>query len=282
MRSLLREPLLHFAVLGAALFAAYGVLQPASSDATEIVVSAGQLQAIEAQFRATRQRPPSETEMQALVENYVREEVMFREGVAIGLDRDDPVIRNRVKQKMEFVGEDTLALEPTDADLAAYLEANREQFEIPAALSFEQIFFDPDRRGQNLDRALASALERLRRGTTADGMGDRTLLAARMEAAMPGDVSAAFGAEFAAAVAALPAGTWQGPVRSSFGMHLVRVSWRGTATMPTLAEARDVVAREWTRARTMEMREKFYTSLRDRYTVRVEAAAPANARAGAR
>ena len=282
MRALLREPLLHFAVLGAVLFGAYGLLRPASTDPTEIVVSAGQLQAIEAQFRATRLRPPSEAEMQTLVENYVREEVMFREGVALGLDRDDPVIRNRVKQKMEFVGEDTLALEPTDADLAAYLESNRELFEIPAAITFEQIFFDLARRGPQLERDLASALESLRRGTPADRVGDRTLLTARMEKSLPRDVSAAFGAEFAAALAALPAGTWEGPVRSSFGMHLVRVTWRGTATMPTLAEARDVVAREWTRARTVEMREKFYTSLRERYTVRVEAAAPANARAGAR
>jgi hypothetical protein len=282
MHRLLREPLLHFAVLGAALFVADGVLRPGSSDATEIVVSAGQLEAIEAQFRATRQRPPSEAEMQALVEHYVREEVMFREGIALGLDRDDPVIRNRVKQKMEFVGEDTLALEPTDADLAAYLEANREQFEIPAAVSFEQIFFDPERRGPQLERDLAASLAGLRDGRRADRLGDATLLTRRMEQALPREVSAAFGAEFAAAVAALPTGTWQGPVRSSFGIHLVRVSWRGTATMPTLAEAREEVAREWTRARSLEMREQFYSSLRARYTVSVEAVAPSNARAGTR
>jgi PPIC-type PPIASE domain len=283
MRRLLREPLLHFAVLSAALFVAYALIRRDDPQTTEIVVSGDQFAAIEAQFRATWQRPPTETEMQALVENHIRDEILFREGLAMGLDRDDLVIRNRVKQKMEFVGEDTLVPEPTEADLAAYFEQHRAGFEIPAAVSFEQVFFDPERRGVGLDAGVAGALEALTRGHSASGMGDRTLLASRMERAMSADVSAAFGAEFTTAIGTVPVGVWQGPVRSSFGLHLVRVSWRGAATVPTLADARDVVTREWTRARTLEARRTFYESLRARYTVRVETMAPThNASAGAR
>lgn len=283
MRRLLREPLLHFAVLGAALFGAYAFVRGDASPTTEIVVSGDQLAAIEAQFRATWQRPPTEAEMQALVERQVRDEVLFREGLAMGLDRDDPVIRNRVKQKMEFVAEDSLVPEPTEADLAEYLEQHRADFEIPAAVTFEQVFFDPERRGKGLDADVAAALAALTRGRSASETGDRTQLPSGMARAMPADVTASFGTEFTTAIATIPVGVWQGPVRSSFGLHLVRVSWRGTATVPTLADARDVVTREWTRARTLEVRRTFYESLRARYTVRVESMAPiTNASAGAR
>ncbi|HSF15097.1 MAG TPA: peptidylprolyl isomerase [Vicinamibacteria bacterium] len=282
MRRWLREPLLHFLVLGAALFAVYALVRPSRSDSSEIVVSAGRVAAIEAQFRGVWQRPPTEAELAALVDTYVREEVLYREGVARGFDLDDPVIRNRVRQKVEFLAEDTFSAEPTDADLAAYLAQHREQFEIPAAVSFEQVFFDPARRGAGLDRDVAEALAALGRGAAAAGLGDRTILPGRMEHALPPDVSSTFGREFSANLDGVPVGVWHGPVRSTYGTHLVRVIERGTPTMPSLADARHVVAREWTRARTVEMRERFYQSLRSQFTVTIESASDANARAGDR
>jgi len=281
-RRWLREPLLHFALLGALLFATYALVRPSRSDSSQIVVSAGRVAAIEAQFKGIWQRPPTEVELRALVDNYVREEVLYREGVARGFDLDDPVIRSRVRQKVEILAEDALSAEPTDADLAEYLAQHRVEFEIPAAVSFEQVFFDPAGRGAGLDRDVAGALAALRRGATADGLGDRTMLPGRMDRALPSDVHSTFGREFGDNLAAVPVGAWQGPVRSTYGMHLVRVIERGTPTMPSLADARDVVAREWTRARTVEMRERFYQSLLRRYTVTIEPAAEASARAGGR
>lgn len=282
MRRWLREPLLHFVVLGAAIFAAYALVRPSRSGSSEIVVSAGRMAAIEAQFRGVWQRPPTEAELRALVDNYVREEVLYREGVARGFDLDDPVIRSRVRQKVEILAEDALSADPTDADLAAYLAQHREQFEIPAAVSFEQVFFDPARRRASLDRDMAGALAALRRGAKAAGLGDRTMLPGRIDHALPPDVNSTFGREFSENLAGVSVGTWQGPVRSTYGAHLVHVIERGTPTMPSLADARDVVAREWTRARTVEMRERFYQSLRSRYTVTIEPVSGANARAGGR
>lgn len=282
MRRWLREPLLHFVVLGAAIFAAYALVRPSRSDSSEIVVSAGRMAAIEAQFRGVWQRPPTEAELRALVDNYVREEVLYREGVARGFDLDDPVIRSRVRQKVEILAEDALSADPTDADLAAYLAQHREQFEIPAAVSFEQVFFDPARRGASLDRDMAGALAALRRGAKAAALGDRTMLPGRMDHALTPDVNSTFGREFSENLARVSVGAWQGPVRSTYGAHLVRVIERGTPTMPSLADARDVVAREWTRARTVEMRERFYQSLLSQYTVTIEPASDATARAGGR
>ena len=281
IRRVLREPLLHFAVLGAALFVGYGLVKPSSSGSEEIVVSAGQVASLEAQFQATWRRPPTDDERRALIESYVREEVLYREGVALGLDRDDQVIRNRVKQKVEVLSEDSLSTEPTEADLAQYLAAHAAEFAIPPPVTFEQVYFDPGRRGANLDRDLTAALAALRGGRGAQGIGDSTLLTARMDNALPSDIAARFGAEFAQGAATLPAGQWQGPIRSTYGFHLVRVIARGVPVVPTLADARDLVVREWNRARAVQVREQFYRSLRQRYTVTVEPAAMASTRSAA-
>ena len=138
IRRLVREPLIHFAVLGAALFGLYGVIRPPASDASAIVVSSDRIAAIAAQFRGTWQRPPSRDELNALVESYVREEVFYREGRALVIDCDDLIVRNRVKQKMEVLSEDALLAEPSEADLQKYLDEHREVFATPAALSFER------------------------------------------------------------------------------------------------------------------------------------------------
>jgi hypothetical protein len=282
MRRVLREPLLHFAVLGAALFFAYGLVRPATTDSDEIVVSAGQLASLEAQFLATWRRPPTDDERRAAIESYVREEVLYREGVALGLDRDDPVIRNRVKQKVEVLSEDALTAEPTEADLAQYLAAHPEQFAIPGAMTFEQIYFNPATRGAAIDRDLAAALAALRSGHASAGLGDRTMLAPRMDKALPTDIAGRFGEEFARGLSRQPAGQWQGPLRSTYGMHLVRVVSQEPPTPPTLDVSRDLVAREWHRAKMVAVREQFYRSLRQRYKVTIETAAMASSGTGAR
>ena len=136
----------------------------------------------------------------------MREEVLVREGLALGLDRDDQVIRNRIRQKVEVLSEDSLAVEPTDADLAKYLAARPDRFAIPAPVTFEQVYFDPAVRGDRLDRDVADALSALRSGARVTSLGDRTMLAPRLDNALPSDTSARFGTEFARQIEKAAAG----------------------------------------------------------------------------
>jgi len=268
MNRVVREPLLHFALLGGMLFGVYRLVSPAQPDTSRILISSEQIASVAAQFRGAWQRPPTHEELDRLVEARVRDEVLYREGLALGLDRDDPVVMNRVKQKMEVLSEDALTAEPTDAELQAYLDAHQQQFALPASTSFQQVYFNPSRRGSSLDSSVRRAHTILESGGFV--VGDRTMLPAQLERAVPADIDATFGATFEAAVRSLPIGTWSEPVRSSFGYHLVRVTARTDSTIPTLADARDVVAREWLRAHAVEARERLYQSLRARYSVAIE------------
>ena len=273
IRRLLREPLLHFALLGAAIFGAYRLIAPPVSDASEIVITADRIASITAQFSASHGgRPPHEEELRAAVDAYVRDEMLYREGLALGLDRDDPVVRNRIRQKADLLSEDALTSEPSDRDLEAYLAAHQAEFDIPGRVSFQQIYIDPGRhRGDDLTTIVTSIRQALTLGRQPGTLGDRTLLPATMTEALPHEVEAAFGNDFARQLAAIDGDGWQGPLTTSYGLHLVRITHRGEPTRATLADARDVVAREWSRAQTAKMKEQFYRMLARRYTVRVEA-----------
>jgi len=269
---LLREPLLHFALLGAAIFGAYRFVAPPASDASEIVITADRVAAITAQFSASHGgRPPREDELRGALDAYARDEMLYREGLALGLDRDDAVVRNRIRQKADLLSEDALSREPSDDELKAFLAANQAEFDIPARVSFEQIYIDPDRhRGEDPAAVVARIREALTLNEPSGGLGDRTLLPARMMEALPAEIEAVFGIEFAKQLAAIVGDGWKGPFTTSYGLHLVRITHRGEPTRATLADARDVVSREWSRAQTAKVKEQFYQTLARRYTVRVE------------
>src|SRR5262245_12825913 len=160
MKAWLREPLLHFLVIGAALFGLYRLVGGAEQGPREIVVSEAQVEALAQNFSRTWMRPPTAAEVRGLVDDYVKEEIYYREAIALGLDRDDTVIRRRLRQKMEFVSDDVAATrEPTEADLAAFLESNAESFADPPSLSFRQVFFSGDKRGAGAQSDARQALE---------------------------------------------------------------------------------------------------------------------------
>jgi hypothetical protein len=274
VRRLLQEPLLHFLLLGAALFAAYAILsRGGAGESGRIVVTQGQIESMATLFARTWQRPPDGEELRGLIRSYVREEVLYREGLALGLDRDDPVIRRRVGQKLEFVAENGEAAEPSDKDLQAYLDSHRAAFAVEPQFTFRQVYLDPRRH----EKALAADAERLlaelnRPGSGRDAaeLGDPTLLPHRLERASASEVKRVLGEDFAAALAKLAPGRWQGPINSGYGAHIVLVSVRTEARAPALAEVREVVKREWERARRVEASEKFYQKLLARYAVTVE------------
>lgn len=272
MGRLLREPLLHFLVLGALLFVVYGWMGGGVTDRTrEIVVDAGRIASLQAQFERVWQRPPTAAERAGLVETFVREEVLYREGLALGLDRDDPVIRRRVGQKMGFIADGLAPRAPTEQELQAWLDAHPADYEIEARTSLEQVFFDPQRHGAALDGELGRAQAALAGGAAAATIGDRTLLPAWLEHVPASEVERQFGRAFATAVAQLPVGAWE-PVRSGYGVHLVRVVAREDAHGPALGAVRAEVERDLLHARAQEANEAFYQELRARYTVRIEGA----------
>jgi len=280
MKKLLREPLLHFLLLGAAIFAAYSLGSKRRSDEPgKIVISAGQVAALAESFTLTWRRPPTREELEGLIRDRVQEEVYSREAVALGLDRDDTIIRRRLRQKMEFLTDDIAALaEPGDTDLAAYLLAHADTFRVQRQFTFRHVYLNPSRRGESLARDTGQLLAQLRRaGAQAEvlELGDPFLLEHEFQSLPDSELVKQFGEKFAAKLGELAPGQWQGPVESGYGVHLVWISERTEGRVPALAEVREAVRREWANARRLEMNEKFYHELLNRYIVTIEGPAPA-------
>jgi PPIC-type PPIASE domain len=275
IRKLAREPLLHFAAIGAAIFVAYSLIAVPTVDNSEIVVTADRIASLSAQFSAMHGgRPATEAELRGLIDAYVRDEMLYREGLALGLDRDDPVVRNRVRQKADILSGDAFSAEPTDADLQAYLDAHQRHFDIPGRVSFEQVYFDPARHREPIGEIAANALEGLADGESPQTLGDRTMLPSTMTRVMPTEILARFGEAFEQQLAQITDDHWHGPLVTTYGAHLVRVTWREPPTRATLANAREVLTREWSRAHAAQMKEAFYRTLATRYTVQIESADP--------
>lgn len=222
-----REPLLHFALIGAALFFVYGRLNPGVESEQRIVVTQAIVDELARQYEARWMRPASAHELANLVEAHVRDEILYREGVALGMDQDDPVIKRRVRQKLEVMSEEQFAAAPpSDAELSAYMAQNAARFTRPARLSFEQVYFDGTAPAAEVERTVAAAKAALARGASPAQLGRPTLLPREAEG-MPADLVARdFGPEFAHKLVQLPLAEWAGPVASSLGAHLVRVSAR--------------------------------------------------------
>ena len=270
---ILKDPLLHFLLLGTALFVAYGMLQkPGGDGSNEIVVTTGEIEHLAAGFAKIWQRPPSPQEMAGLVKARVREEVYYREAMALGLDKDDTVIRRRLHQKMEFIADDVAAnSEPTDAELSAYLQAHRDAFRVEPRLTFRQVYLDPEKHGKNLARDSAQLLATFRSigDQAAEEAGDPFMLGYEFTGPSS-EIAKQFGAGFVAKLSELSPGQWQGPIQSGYGMHLVLISKRTDAHLPALADVREVVRREWDNARRLQANEKFYQRLLQHYTVIIE------------
>jgi hypothetical protein len=271
MRTLLGEPMLHFLLIGIALFAAYQWRAPVDSNGHRIVITRGVVDDLVTQHVAAKGREPSSTELNHLIESYVRDEILYREGVRLGLERDDIVVKRRVRQKIEMIAEeDASTRAPSDVDLFAYLTANPARFVQPAILTFEQVFIGESTSGPAVVQAVAITREGLRSGTDPEKLGKPTLLPRRMTRTPVDLVARDFGASFAHALENVPVGEWVGPLDSSFGAHYVRVADRTPAAAPQLAAVRDQVVREWENERRQRARADAYTKMRGEYQVSIE------------
>jgi uncharacterized coiled-coil protein SlyX len=275
-----REPLVQFLGIGALLFLVFN-WRGGGPASTRIVITPGQIDAMAAGFARTWQRPPTEQEIKGLLDDYVREEIATREAMAMGLDRDDTVIRRRLRQKLEFAAEDTIdATPPTDAELRAWLAAHPDRLRVEPHLAFRQVYLNPDRRGASLEGDARRTLARLSAAgpdATIDALGDSTMLPSDVPRSSRTDVARQFGEEFADAVLKVETGRWVGPVASGYGQHLVFVRERQEGRVPALEDVRPIVEREFTADRRRRQLDAMYERLLEGYRVTIEkrAATPA-------
>jgi hypothetical protein len=265
---LLREPLVHFLAIGALMFGVYFVVSDRSRDPETIVVGRGEIGMMTAVFERTWKRAPTPDELKDLIDGYVRDEVLYREGVALGLDRDDQLIRKRVRQKVEYLAESMHGVpEPSEAALQGYLDKHGQQYAIPARLTFRQVYLGTNDADA---KVLLAQLHKLGDSDAAAELGVATQLDARMEEAPTFDIERVFGTKFAQALVAMPLDEWSGPLASEYGLHLVRVSGRIEQHKPALDEVREFVKRDWQRDELAAAKDKYFEGLLARHAVRIE------------
>lgn len=270
---ILREPLLHFLILGGLIFQlSEAAVEPVPGPAGTIVVGPERIEQLATGFISVWRRPPTEDELRAVIDEFIREEIYYREALALGLDRDDAVVRRRLRQKMEFLA-DTGAdlLRPGPGELEAYLSENEQDFRREPRLAFEQVYLGTVAKPAEI----SDAFNALRANEPADItlVGQRTLLPAGLRLSPPSLIDGTFGQGFFAGILELPLGTWAGPVESAYGLHLVRVTQNSPASVPSLDEIREAVLREWKAEKASEIRERQYNRLREQYVVEINASA---------
>jgi hypothetical protein len=275
LEKLIKEPLIHFLILGALLFALNNVVGDSSSTDADnsIVISDTEVEWMQSTWNKKWGRMPTDDELQGLIESYIREEVLYREGLAMGLDKDDTIIRRRLATKMEFLAKDIgQIVEPSEEEMQAYFEANIDRYMEPARISFSHIYFNMDNR----DNAMADARVALAKLLNSSGpssedwqLGDPFMLHYDYVLKSQTEVMQLFGSDFAEAVFRMQAGSWQRPVQSGYGMHLVFVKDVVAPREPSLDEVRDRVNNDLVTQRRTDSFETFYKSLRDKYDIEI-------------
>jgi peptidyl-prolyl cis-trans isomerase C len=271
----LGEPLLHFLLLGAALFAAYAYMQRGGGGiepSKRIALTLDDLRQLDMYFESQWQRPPTAEEFGHLVEDKVQEEILYREALAMGLDKDDTIVRRRMAQKMRFLAEDVAAAHaPTTEELRAWFEKNQDKLALPSRVSFRHLYFSPDRRGTQARDDAAKALAQLA-GQPEDAplaatLADPFMFQDYYRDRAPDYLGKEFGPQFAQAVERLALGSWQGPIESGFGWHLVFVDTLIPGRVPAFEEIEPDVKTAWLGEQKARAWEKAYKDLRAKYTV---------------
>jgi peptidyl-prolyl cis-trans isomerase C len=275
----LREPLLHFLVAGLLLFAAYRILHPELSmqtDVHRIELTTDDLQQLEVVWTAQWRRPPTPDEMHGLIESRVREEILYREALALGLDQGDTIVKRRLAQKMEFLTDDISAIRaPTSDELHAWYAKNSEHFAEPGRRSFRHVYFSTDRRGDRARQDAMNALVKLANKpadlpSTAT-IGDPFMFENYYGDRTPEQVASTFGSEFADAVTRLPPGSWQGPIESGLGWHLVFVTSVVPGRVPSYDEIEPDIKAGWIEEQRSESRRRAFDAMKARYEIRLPA-----------
>jgi len=275
LRKLLHEPLIHFLFIGIVLFALFGMVgEPESDRDNRLVVTQAHVDRLVKTFQKRWNRTPGQNEVNNLVEGFIRQEILYREALAMGLDKDDAVVRRRMAQKIEFMFNDIATPpEPDDAQLQAYLEKNPEKFKRPARYTFSHVYLNADKRGDKVIDDAKQLLARLKQSAhkiDVSAAGDALMLDHHYTDFSEPEVARLFGQQFSEKLNNIGPGQWTGPLDSPYGVHLVNVQQRTDTRLPKLTEIRDQVKREYIFDRQRDANEQFYNNLRKRYEVIVE------------
>jgi peptidyl-prolyl cis-trans isomerase C len=270
-----REPLLHFLLAAALLFAGYRLLHPESrqaEDANRIVVTDDDLNQLHIAWMAQWRRPPTPAELRGLVESKVREEIFYREAMALGLGKDDAIVKRRLAQKMEFLAEDvSTAREPEIDELKTWFEKNRERFALPARMSFRHLYFSFDGRHErardDAARSMAMLVGKPAESPESENLADPFMFQDYYGDRPPEQVAAVFGTKFAEALFELEPGAWRGPIESGFGWHLVWIDSKIPGRVPAFEEVGAMVKSEWITEHRAESKRKAFEAMRARYQV---------------
>jgi hypothetical protein len=271
----LREPLLHFLVIGMALFVVYSALRSGPSQGerlSQIEVTEDDLRQLVLVWTAQWRRPPTPEELHGLVENKIREEILYREALALGLEKGDTIVKRRLAQKMEFLSEDVSGLrEPSVEDLQAWYATHAERFALPGRMSFRHRYFSVDQRGEQARDAAVQALAQLAdQPADAPGaapVGDPFMFQDSYGDRTPEQVASVFGSKFAQALFQLESDAWHGPIASGFGWHLVWVDALTPGRVPAFEEIESEVKAAWIAEQRTESRRKAFEAMKARYEV---------------
>lgn len=271
LRRVLREPLLHFLLIGAVLFV--GISAVSALRRPTVRLDARDLEQLAAYWEMQTQRPPTRAELAAIIQERVDEELLAREAVRLGLDKDDMIVRRRLAQKMSFASEDVAAIpEPSETALQAYYDAHRERYATAARLALRHIYFSQDRTGASPMVAARDALARIRAGGSATG--DPALLPLTYADIALTDLARDYGPAFTQAARDAPLNTWVGPVNSPYGVHLIRVEGRRPSEAPALSSVLAEVRDAWMAEQRQAKNRAFRQGLRRKYRVEIAGLPP--------
>lgn len=271
---LLKEPILQFFLLGAGIFIIFGYIgEQQDYTSKKIIVSSGQIERLTEGWKKTWMRPPTVDELKGLIKDHINEEIYYREALAMGLDQDDIIIRRRLRQKMEFLYQDLNApMNPTNSELQNYLDENTEKFRTDPSFSFRHIYLNSDQRGKNTKQDAQNLLDKLKGNDSLviNNSGDTFALPLTYDSVSKTQVTNLFGKDFAENLIGLEPNIWQGPVSSSYGLHLVLIKEWKQSEIPKLNQIRDKVEKDYLEKQQQKINDENYKRLLESYTITIE------------
>ena len=268
---ILKDPLLHFILLGAAIFLIYNQVNDSSNEVSDdkIIVTQGRINQMIDNFENTWKRKPSKAELQSLIDDYVIEEIYYRQAIALGMDQDDTMIRRRLRQKLEFISDNMASIaEPTDQELTEYLTENGDKFRQPAKYTLHHLYFSPEKHGENLQQYADKQKEVADSG--GKPQGDHTMLPKDFRLATAKILDGSLGAGFSEGLQGMKVGSWQGPIPSRYGLHLVFIEEKKEGYVPELDTIKERVKVEWDNDNRDTMRDDINQRFKEKYEVVIE------------